>query len=241
MADPTHSGIYEIVNTANGKRYIGSAVDFKARWRGHRHALNHKKHHSLALQRAWTKYGSEAFDFRVIELCECPDLIAREQLALDVLRPEYNACKTAGSSQGRKMSAASRAKLSRAKAGRPLTPEHREAIATGNRGRTTSPEAVAKSAAARRGKPQGPLSEAHRQKIGAAHRGRKLTPAHVEAISRAKVGKARPDMAGNCWGSRKHTPEECAANRERQRGKKRSEETKARMRAAWERRKAASS
>lgn len=33
------SGIYEIVNTTNQKKYIGSAVDIKARWRSHRHEL----------------------------------------------------------------------------------------------------------------------------------------------------------------------------------------------------------
>lgn len=38
------AGIYEIRNAVNGKRYVGSSVRIKKRWRDHRSALNGRKH-----------------------------------------------------------------------------------------------------------------------------------------------------------------------------------------------------
>lgn len=61
MADPTDSGIYAIVNLANGKRYIGSAKSFARRWYMHRRELGLGKHHSRHLQRSWTRHGAEGF------------------------------------------------------------------------------------------------------------------------------------------------------------------------------------
>src|SRR5690606_34117775 len=114
MAD---SGIYEIVNRVNGKRYIGSAVTLAKRWNLHRHQLRAGKHHSRPLLSAWRKYGEPAFDFRVIEKCAPECLIEREQAAFDLLRPEYNACKTAGSTLGVKYTADSRKRMSDARKG----------------------------------------------------------------------------------------------------------------------------
>ena len=54
------SGIYEILNTANGKRYIGSAVHFARRWYLHCWKLNRGEHHSAKLQNAWNKHGAGA-------------------------------------------------------------------------------------------------------------------------------------------------------------------------------------
>lgn len=92
-------GIYEIVNIANGKRYVGSAVNFSARWRVHRHHLRNGKHHSIALQRAWDKYGEESFEFSIIEECDRGKLMEREQIHLD-MGYDYNCSPTASSSLG---------------------------------------------------------------------------------------------------------------------------------------------
>src|SRR5690606_34420785 len=53
------SGIYEIHCTKSGRRYVGSAVNFSARWRLHYTQLCAGKHHSRHLQRAWNKYGED--------------------------------------------------------------------------------------------------------------------------------------------------------------------------------------
>lgn len=54
------SGIYRIVNLANDKFYIGSAVNLERRWYMHRNRLNAGKHRNAHLQAAWSKYGEAA-------------------------------------------------------------------------------------------------------------------------------------------------------------------------------------
>lgn len=83
------SGIYRIVNTTNGKSYIGSSVNMANRWRQHRQLLRLGKHHSQHLQNAWKKYGESSFRFDIVETTN--DLISREQWHIDNFRPEYNA------------------------------------------------------------------------------------------------------------------------------------------------------
>ena len=56
-------GIYCFVNTVNGNRYIGSAKDFYLRLNEH---LANKKS-NLALQKAFTKYGLDKFNFIIYE------------------------------------------------------------------------------------------------------------------------------------------------------------------------------
>lgn len=54
-----NSGIYQIRNLANNKRYIGSTECIERRWRHHQRLLKINKHHSCHLQSAWEKYGKE--------------------------------------------------------------------------------------------------------------------------------------------------------------------------------------
>ena len=84
------SGCYEIVNTTNGHRYIGSSVDIKARWRAHLSALRSGSHRSTYLQRAWDKYGEAAFIFKPLLYCDLKMTLLYEQILLDGLKPEYN-------------------------------------------------------------------------------------------------------------------------------------------------------
>lgn len=106
------TGIYEIVNTVNGKRYVGSAKRFSVRWSEHRRDLSASRHHSSILQKAWVKYGSEAFEFRKLLVCKADDLLFYEQRALDALNPEYNIARTAGSTLGVGLSAQHKSKIS---------------------------------------------------------------------------------------------------------------------------------
>jgi group I intron endonuclease len=61
-------GVYQIVNTVNGKKYIGSG-DIKVRWKDHRLKLNKNIHKNSHLQSAWNKYGKDSFRFDVIQYC----------------------------------------------------------------------------------------------------------------------------------------------------------------------------
>jgi group I intron endonuclease len=97
MNDTKISGIYKIVNTVNGKYYIGSSSDIfttNVHGRLYRHKRNLKQniHHNDHLQRAWNKYGENAFDFIVVKEVEEKDLLLVEQEYLDIAKKEQNKC-----------------------------------------------------------------------------------------------------------------------------------------------------
>lgn len=98
--------VYRIIHLATGRCYIGSTVNRSDRWQLHRWHLNHGSHHSPKLQRAWNKYGRDAFAFEVVEVVADPNqALDREQFYLDSLRPHYNIATTASRSMlGRKQS-----------------------------------------------------------------------------------------------------------------------------------------
>jgi len=107
------SGIYQIRNLQNHKFYIGSTTRlFSQRKSEHWRDLRKNKHCTQHLQRAWNKYGKDAFIFEVIEICQ-PDLCEkREQHYLDTLHPQYNGSKFAANPKGYKWSDESKAKVS---------------------------------------------------------------------------------------------------------------------------------
>ena len=73
------SGIYCILNLINGKRYVGSSVDIKARWARHKYNLKKNKHPNKHLQAAWNKCGKNSFVFEIQELCAVELLKEREE------------------------------------------------------------------------------------------------------------------------------------------------------------------
>src|ERR1051325_9566480 len=76
---PRSSGVYRILCMATGQIYVGSAVNLRERWSEHRAKLLRSKHHNAPLQRAWTHYGEESFEFSILELVEAARLIEVEQ------------------------------------------------------------------------------------------------------------------------------------------------------------------
>lgn len=106
MSELLKTGIYEIKNLINGKRYVGSTIrSFKDRWQSHRSKLNNNKHDNSYLQRAWNKYGSENFEFNILEVVEVQFCIVKEQYWMDhydVLNDKfgYNLAPTAGNTTG---------------------------------------------------------------------------------------------------------------------------------------------
>ena len=158
---PQSPGIYEIVCKVNGRRYVGSAVNLDKRWRLHYRQLNEGVHYNQHLQRAWNKYGPEAFFFKVIEhVSDSETLIQREQFYLDSISPEFNICPTAGSQKGRKASPELRAKLSAAHKGKP---SHRK-------GAKHSEDTKRKISKTKTGVKMGPHSEERKRKTAEARR-----------------------------------------------------------------------
>lgn len=112
--DLTKTGVYSITNTVNGKQYIGSAArSFKYRFDRHLQKLRTDKHHCLPLQRAWNKYGEEAFKFEILAICPPSFCLAGEQFYLNAWKPEYNVCKVAGSRLGIKATEEQKEKYSK--------------------------------------------------------------------------------------------------------------------------------
>ena len=91
------SGIYLILCTANGRRYVGSASSFRNRWKSHKRDLKKGKHGNPHLQNTYNKYGLSAFVFSILEICSKDKLIEREQFWLDLIKPEFNVAKFASS------------------------------------------------------------------------------------------------------------------------------------------------
>lgn len=64
--------IYRITNVQNGKIYVGQTrKDVESRFEAHKKFLRLGQHNNPHLQRAWDKYGPEAF--QVETLLECPE------------------------------------------------------------------------------------------------------------------------------------------------------------------------
>ena len=71
----------------------------------------------MYINRALLKSGYSDFSITILEYCEISDLIKREQYYIDLLKPEYNILKIAGSLLGFKHSEESRVKMSSSKIG----------------------------------------------------------------------------------------------------------------------------
>lgn len=212
---PSHAGIYAIEHLASGMRYIGSAVNIRKRWEIHRHYLHNGTHHCQHLQRAWEKYGADAFAWRVIEVvADVHMLIQREQYWINHYRATspttlYNASPTAGSCLGRKQSpeerqkhaeaarkrpphsAETRAKISRAKTGVRLSDAARANISAALRRRERTSETGERIRAAMQGKP---FSDAHRAALGAAKKGKPWTPRQRAVLSQAHAEREMSDQ-----------------------------------------------
>ena len=115
---PKKSGIYQIRNLINGKIYIGSSVNMKARKRQHFQKLKQQKHRNPKLQNAYNKYGKANLVFEVVEIVlDKTILIEREQYYIDtlnVVNEGYNICPTAGNTLGVKLSEEARHNIGKA-------------------------------------------------------------------------------------------------------------------------------
>jgi group I intron endonuclease len=103
------SGIYIWTNKINGKRYIGSAVDFSKRLKFYysnssmESLLKKSQSHICS---ALLKHGRSNFSLEILEYCEPEKCVIREKYYIDLLGSEYNIVKdpTLPSMSGRKHS-----------------------------------------------------------------------------------------------------------------------------------------
>uniref|UniRef100_A0AAU7J8D3 GIY-YIG nuclease n=1 Tax=Xanthomonas phage MK21 TaxID=3148942 RepID=A0AAU7J8D3_9CAUD len=175
------SGIYAITSPS-GKRYVGSAVNIRRRWREHKRELARGNHHCKALQHAHNKYNGE-FVWSVLLLCHKEELTREEQAQFDMagVGTLYNSAPRAGSTLGVVPGTATRQKMSLAKIGKKYAPgrqgpmlgrKHSEASKQKMCGRKLSEEHAAKLVAAATGRVKSADEVA---KILSKKRGRKLS------------------------------------------------------------------
>lgn len=231
-------GIYEIFNTVSGRRYVGSAKNLDLRWYHHRYALERGKHHSFVLQRAWNKHGSAAFLFQIVEECEAPLLVVREQFYIETLRPQYNIARRAGGGGG-PMSEATRANVAASntrRTGWHMSEEAKRKIAVAHLGNTAT-----------KGKKRDPVAA---ERTAAAHRGMKRSPETCARISAALKGKKRKPYSAEtraklsaAMKARPHNPERVAKMAATKRGSRLTPEHRAKIgeasRRMWAAKKAA--
>lgn len=184
------SGVYEILNTVNGKRYIGQAKKFGVRWGAHVRRLKRGVHHSPKLQNAWNKYGEASFKFLPMLVCDESMLDFYEQQLLDKVKPEYNiALDVTAPMRGRALSEDHRRKLSLAGIGRPMSDENRAKVSARFLGVPLPLEHRNKLSVAKKGKKRGPHSIVTREKIGRGNRGKIISSEARKKNADSHLGK----------------------------------------------------
>lgn len=107
-------GVYQIKSLFDNKLYVGCSNDIAQRWRHHRSQLRRGVHYNNHLQNAWNKYGSDNFEFSILEITTEDNILVREQHWIDVLNvvdEGYNISAVAERRAGHSWSEESRAKM----------------------------------------------------------------------------------------------------------------------------------
>lgn len=230
---PATGGIYRIICTLTEKIYVGSAVNLSERLHHHFSHLRLNNHKNPKLQRAWNKYGEDAFTFEILELVLIPEMLtAREQYWFSKLNPfgkrGYNIARVAGSNLGGTHTPETREKLRQAKLGKKLSPEHAEKSRKASLGNKLTPEQLERrrgrvvseeTRAKRRGKKWTPEQKARlkatrntpeaREKNRQAHLGKTLSSETKEKLRQINLGKKMPpESIEKAWITRKSKKKE---------------------------------
>lgn len=181
-----NSGVYKITNLVTGKFYIGSSIDLKRRKDKHFSELKHNKHINPHLQSSANKHGIENFNFEILAFCAKEDCVKLEQEFLDILKPDYNICKVAGSCLGRVVTEETILKRRKAMLGRKATQETIEKLRKAHMGHTHTEETKLKMSKSRKGNKH---TEEARLKMSKAQLGKKATQETREKMSKAALGR----------------------------------------------------
>jgi group I intron endonuclease len=202
------SGIYEIVNTINGKRYIGQSSDVQNRFSIWTSDLRRDKSCNQHLQNAWNKYGEKAFVFHLLFECSISRLSVCEQATYDLFEACGVECYNEGPFldspiRGKHHSEATRAKMSasakvsmssmeaRARVSKRMksyysNPQARVKLSAIAKLRMASPEA---RALLRRKQTGRKASNEARVKMSISHKGKCIPSEQRVKISRSMKGK----------------------------------------------------
>lgn len=228
------SVIYIIKSKVKPERfYIGSAVNFVSRKNGHISSFN-KQEANKKLQRHVNKYGREDLNFEFLErVHNASELIQREQYYIDLYKPFFNVCPTAGSPLGTKRTNEQKAQMSKRLKGRVHSPESIKKMSESKKGYVHSEISKQKISISKKGVP---LSEETRLNIIKSLTGRickeetkiKLSIKSKQYRHTAETKKKMSDA----WMNRVVSEETKIKNSIASKGRKHSEETKEKIRRA---------
>lgn len=159
MQLPNLPGIYQIINLETGVCYIGQSKNIADRCYQHRHSLRKNKHRNRYLQRAWNKYSSNTFEFRLLTICSLDtfELQLAEQYWLDFFSANgevYNLYPVVGSPLGKRLTPEHKAKIAQSLRGKKHSLERRLSISQGHIGIPQSQESRLKQSLTIRSKGQ---------------------------------------------------------------------------------------
>lgn len=174
------SGIYMWRNLDSGKIYVGSAKNLGIRLKGYYNINQLTRVTNMHINRALLKWGYSSFSLSVLEYCSIDVLIQREQYYLDLLKPDYNICITAGSTLGKLHSLVTKDKISKTKKGT-YSGEENSFF-----GETHSMESRKRMVEAKLGKT---LYELTKEKIRESQVGKKFTEEHKSNLSLAQSNR----------------------------------------------------
>jgi group I intron endonuclease len=155
--------IYTITNKLNNKIYIGQTIQKnpRSRWRNHVYEAKHNKETQCVVDKAIAKYGTENFEFLVIEAHSTSEELNQAEIYwIEHLRNalgKENVYNLLDGGQNGKHSEETRKKMSENSPkywlGKNLPDDMKEKIAHGNKGKVISEEAKQKSSATQKGRP----------------------------------------------------------------------------------------
>lgn len=170
-----NTGVYQILNKANGYKYIGSASSsFNQRFRQHRHGLVNNKHYNKKLQNSYNKYGKDLFEFSILQYCPPELCIKKEQWFIDSEKPNFNISQVAGSCLGVKHTEEQKIANSKRNLGKKMSDETKLKISLSNKGKE--------------GRKGIKLSKEHISKIVSSNKGQKRSDSFKKHLSEVKKG-----------------------------------------------------
>lgn len=173
-------GIYKILNIITMDYYLGGSYNIKGRFYDHHRKLVKNIHGNCHLQRAWNKYGEQAFEFTVILLCDREHKLYFEDGFLKLFKPAYNIATDAlAPMQGRNHTDETRHTMSETRTGHINTEETKQKMSKAHKGEQNY--LFGKH-----------LSKAIREKMSAAQRGElnHNFGKHFTDATRTKMGEA---------------------------------------------------
>jgi len=186
------SGIYRIKNIITSECYVGSSINIERRWKRHQRDFKANRHDNRFMQRAYNKYGVDAFVYNVLDYCD--NILEREQMFIDTGTFSYNIAKDATAPMtGKIQSDETKLKISKANKGFKHSDEAKAKISEAakgnmrNKGRKASEETKAKISEAAKGRI---FSDETKAKMSAAGKGRKQSAEHIANVIAAKKAAA---------------------------------------------------